>query len=375
MKYLMTGLTTLLLILSTSTLAQHDMHDMGNMNDMNNMDMKMGSHNMLENLQGEDLEVAFLSGMIKHHEGAIEMAQWISERTQNADIQAAAETIIAAQGPEIEQMTQWLQDWYGQGIDEASANMMQGEMDMMMQTMEASENPDAAFLEQMSLHHNSAIDMAQSALLGSNRPELRELATNIIVAQAQEIAQYQTWLDNLGSTSQLESTQDMHAGHGSMQHDSMQHNPSGASPYLDQLNSSVRGLSQEEIDGLLAGEGMGYARSAELNGYPGPRHVLDMAGELQLNLEQTTSITAIFDDMKEQAVALGEEIVGAESLLGQSFADKTVSEESLQAQLSELTDLYSELRQVHLQAHLAVTPLLSAEQLEQYQTLRGYAQN
>lgn len=207
MKYLITGLTTLLLILSASTFAQHDMHNMGNMNDMNNMGMEMGSHNMLSGLEGEELEIAFLSGMIKHHEGAIEMAQWILERTQNAEIKAAAEAIIAAQGPEIEQMTQWLQDWYGQGIDEASANMMQNEMDMMMQAMEGSENPDAAFLEQMSLHHNSAIDMAQSALLGSNRPELRELATNIIVAQAQEIAQYQTWLDTLGSTSQLEHYQ------------------------------------------------------------------------------------------------------------------------------------------------------------------------
>jgi uncharacterized protein (DUF305 family) len=204
MKHLITGLTTLLIVLGTSTLAQHEDHDMGNMNEMNQMGMEMGSHNMLLGLQGEELEVAFLSGMIKHHEGAIDMAQWILERTQNADIQAAAEAIIAAQGPEIEQMTQWLQEWYGQGIDEESAAMMQGEMDMMMQRMEASENPDVAFLEQMSLHHNSAIDMAQSVLIGSNRPEIRELATNIIMTQTQEIAQYQTWLDDLGSTSQLE---------------------------------------------------------------------------------------------------------------------------------------------------------------------------
>jgi uncharacterized protein (DUF305 family) len=199
MKHWNIGLTALLLVFGTLTTAQHDMHDMNNMGGMN-----MESHNMLEGLTGEELEVAFLSGMIKHHEGAIEMAQWVLERPQNADIQAAAEAIIAAQGPEIEQMTQWLQEWYGQGIDEASATMMQGEMDMMMQAMAAGENPDVAFLEQMSLHHNSAIDMAQSILLGSNRPELRELATNIIVTQTQEIAQYQTWLDTLGSTSGLE---------------------------------------------------------------------------------------------------------------------------------------------------------------------------
>jgi hypothetical protein len=111
-------------------------------------------------------------------------------------------------------------------------------------------------------------------------------------------------------------------------------------------------LSQEEIDGLLAGEGMGYARSAELNGYPGPRHVLDMT-ELQLSSEQTASITTIFDDMKREAVTLGQEIVDAETVLGQSFSDKKITEASLQA-------------------HLAVTPLLSEEQLAQYQVLRGY---
>jgi uncharacterized protein (DUF305 family) len=202
MKYLVTVLVTLLLPVSTSTFAQHGGHNMG---DMNNMEMP--SHNMLEGLQGEELETQFLSGMIEHHRGAVEMSRWILERTQNADIRTAAEAVIAAQEPEIQQMTQWLQDWYGQGVDEESAAMMQNEMDMMMQAMEASDNPDAAFLEQMSLHHNSAIDMAQSALLGSDRPELRELATNIIVAQAQEIAQYQTWLDSLGSTSQLEQYQ------------------------------------------------------------------------------------------------------------------------------------------------------------------------
>jgi uncharacterized protein (DUF305 family) len=202
MKYLITGLTTLLILLGIATLAQHDMHNMDNMNNM-----EMPSHDMLENLQGEDLEIAFLSGMIEHHRGAIEMAQWILERTQNAEIKAAAESIVAAQGPEIEQMTQWLQDWYGQGVNEESARMMQTETDMMMQAMETSENPDAAFLEQMSLHHDGAIDMAQAVLIGSNRAELRELAKNIIVVQAQEIAQYQTWLDDLGSTSQLEQYQ------------------------------------------------------------------------------------------------------------------------------------------------------------------------
>lgn len=364
MKLLNLGLTVFTLTLGTMVFAQHDMHD------METAQTDMSSNNMLENLQGEKLEVAFLSGMIGHHEGAIEMAQWILDRTQNTDIKNAATAIIAAQEPEIEQMIKWLQDWYDQGIEEQNASMMQSDMDMMMQALETGANPDAAFLEQMSLHHNSAIDMAQSALLGATHSELRDLAKNIIVAQSQEIAQYQDWLEQLAPSSQLAPQQDMHA-----QHDTMQQGTDTMSPYIDQLDSSVRSLSQQEIDGLLSGEGMGYARSAELNGYPGPRHVLDMASELQLSSEQTTSITTIFDSMNKDAVGLGQDIVDTEALLSQSFADKTISDERLQELLGQLTSLYAELRQVHLQAHLAVTPLLSAEQVAKYQELRGYTQN
>jgi uncharacterized protein (DUF305 family) len=344
--------------LSGLSLAQHDMSGM-------HMDMNMSSNDMLSGLEGQDLEVSFLSMMIAHHEGAVEMAGWILERTQNADIQAAAGAIIAAQEPEIQQMTQWLQDWYGQGADDHSAMMMQNEMDSMMSVMEADANPDATFLEQMSMHHNSAIDMAQAALLKATHSELRELAKNMIVVQTQEIAQYQTWLESLDATAQ-QSTQ-QHAGHGGTS--------SPDSPYTDQLESSVRGLSQEEVDSLLAGEGMGYARSAELNGYPGPRHTLDLAKELNLTIEQQAKIQPIFEEMKREAVALGQEIVAAEATLSKSFADGTLTSESLQTQLGDLATLYAQLRHVHLQAHLEVTPLLTQEQVAQYQVLRGYAQN
>ena len=340
------------------TLAQHTTHN------PNSIQMDMSSNDMLADLKGKDLELAFLSMMIEHHKGAVEMANWILDLSTNPDITKAAEAIVVAQDPEIKQMTQWLQDWYAEGIDEASAAMMKSEMDTMMQDMGKAENPEKAFLYQMSLHHNSAIDMAQVALLNADHAELRELAKNIIMAQTQEIAQYQEWLKSSIPTSQENS----HSSQG--QHAS--HTPS---PYVDQLESAIRGLSQEEIDGLLAGEGLGYARSAELNGYPGPRHVLDMGSELKLNSEQTTNITTIFESMKKDAIALGQEIVDTESLLSQSFSDKTISEEHLQTQLEHLTSLYSKLRQVHLQAHLSVTSLLNPEQLVQYQVLRGYVQN
>jgi uncharacterized protein (DUF305 family) len=371
MKLLTLTIFTFALMIGISAFAQHD---------MNTMQGDMSSNDMLSGLEGQNLEISFLSMMIEHHKGAIDMANWILERTQNPDIKTAAEAIIAAQNPEIEQMTAWLQDWYGQGVDERSTNMMQGEMDTMMGSTEASANPDVAFLQEMSLHHNSAIDMAQVALLKGTHTELRELAKNIIVTQSQELAQYQNWLDTLAPTSQIEPNQDMDTQHGSMQYSSMQYSSmqrstNMTSPYTDQLNSSVRGLSQEEIDGLLAGEGMGYARNAELNGYPGPRHILDIAKELQLTFEQADSIKTIFNDMNAEAVRVGQEIISAETLLSQSFSDKTISDKSLQVQLGKLANLYAQLRETHLQAHLAVTPMLNEEQLVQYQVLRGYTQN
>ena len=50
------------------------------------------------------------------------------------------------------------------------------------------------------------------------------------------------------------------------------------SPYAGQQARQVKALSKAEIEGLLAGRGLGYAKAAELNHYPGPRHVLDLAG-------------------------------------------------------------------------------------------------
>ncbi len=182
------------LILGSFVFSQHSMHGQNTTSEMNIQ--MMGSMDMLKGLKGQDLEVSFLSMMIEHHKGAIEMATWILEISTNPEITAAAQKIVEAQDPEIRQMTQWLKDWYAQGIDEHSALMMQTEMDMMMEAMSKAENPEKAFLYQMSLHHDSAIDMAQSVLISGDHAELRELAKNIIITQTQEIAQYQEWLRN-----------------------------------------------------------------------------------------------------------------------------------------------------------------------------------
>jgi uncharacterized protein (DUF305 family) len=157
--------------------------------------MQMGSgNNALAELQGEEFEIGFMSMMIVHHQGAIEMSEWTLERTERQELREAAERIIADQTREIEQMTQWLQEWYGQGGDAMMAEMMQAENDMMMQEMMAAEDPDRAFLTAMTDHHNGALDMAQLALIRATNPELRTMARDIVVEQANEIHQFQEWL-------------------------------------------------------------------------------------------------------------------------------------------------------------------------------------
>ncbi len=166
-----------------------------NMSGMNMSGMDMSGQ--LAELQGEEFEVAFMSMMIAHHRSATEMAQWILERTDNAEIREAAQTIIEEQRAEIEQMTTWLQEWYGREPDPEMMNMMTSSMDSMMDTMISAEDPERAFLEGMSVHHDGAIDMAQPALFQATHPELRALAEKIIRDQAGEISQFQTWLSEL----------------------------------------------------------------------------------------------------------------------------------------------------------------------------------
>lgn len=147
------------------------------------------------------------------------------------------------------------------------------------------------------------------------------------------------------------------------------------SPYANQSESPIRGLSPQEVDDLLNGSGAGYARMAELNSYPGPRHVLDFKNELALSPSQEQVVQTTFDDMQNQAQQLGKTIVDRENQLSQAFAENVITAEQLQQQTQDLANLYGELRAAHLQAHLEITPILSAQQIERYDQLRGYTES
>ena len=134
----------------------------------------------------------------------------------------------------------------------------------------------------------------------------------------------------------------------------------------------MKTLSDQEIADYLDGKGMGFAKAAELNGYPGPAHVLELGEALRLTPEQRARARQLYDSMHESAVAAGRELVASERQLDESFSDKSVTPESLAMAVRRIALLQGQLREIHLQAHLAQVAALTPEQMRRYDELRGY---
>ena len=150
------------------------------------------------------------------------------------------------------------------------------------------------------------------------------------------------------------------------------------SPYAGQEVRGIKALSQDDIEGLLAGAGTpfgGMAKPAELNGYPGPRHVLDAveAGEFELSSEQKQQVEALYEEMRTEAIALGEQIINIEKEIDDAFANKTITDDFLNKKVTESANLYGQLRIVHLKYHLKMVDILTPQQVDQYNQLRGYS--
>ena len=144
------------------------------------------------------------------------------------------------------------------------------------------------------------------------------------------------------------------------------------SPYTGEQNREIKALSSQEVESYLSGRGMGLAKAAELNRYPGPAHVLELADQLGLSAEQKARTRALFNLMETKAKDLGKTLVEEETRLDRLFASRQISREQLTSSLAEIARLQGELRQVHLEAHLAQTELLAHEQIAKYVELRGY---
>lgn len=147
-----------------------------------------------------------------------------------------------------------------------------------------------------------------------------------------------------------------------------------ASPYVDEQGRDIKALSTQDVDDYLAGRGMGLAKAAELNGYAGPKHVLELAGELALTSEQRTRTEALFASMQSAASSLGRELIDQERHLDHLFASHAITAQSLRESLDKIGALQGRLRAAHLQAHLEQAAILTPEQNALYSQLRGYGQ-
>jgi Spy/CpxP family protein refolding chaperone len=145
-----------------------------------------------------------------------------------------------------------------------------------------------------------------------------------------------------------------------------------ASPYAGEEGREIKALSAADVDAYLTGQGMGFAKAAELNGYAGPKHVLELASELDLTAEQRTRTQALFASMQTKAIALGRQLVDEERKLDRLFASTGITHNSLQESVARIGELQADVRAAHLEAHLEQAKILRPEQRAHYLRLRGY---
>ncbi len=145
------------------------------------------------------------------------------------------------------------------------------------------------------------------------------------------------------------------------------------SHYAGQENREIKSLSENDIKELKAGSGWGLAKAAELNGVPGPKHLLELQNEIDLSVNQIKKINALFDQMNTTAKALGTQLIQKEKELEDRFRESLPSKVELRELLGEIGEIRAELRYVHLASHLETPNVLTSDQIERYNQLRGYA--
>ena len=143
-------------------------------------------------------------------------------------------------------------------------------------------------------------------------------------------------------------------------------------PYAGQDGREVSSFSAEDMNALRAGDGWGLAKPAELNGWPGPRHILDLSDDLDLTDAQEAAVSAIFDAMNARARALGADLIAAEAALDAAFETREIDPAELNRLIGDAEALRADLREAHLAAHLEATPLLTRHQRMTYAQIRGY---
>ena len=195
------GVLLTLLVISTTESNYGIMRMMGFGLNNNSSTNNSGQNTMMGNI-----DRLFIEQMIPHHEDAITMANIAMQKAQHPEIKTLATNIKKTQSAEILKMQDWYKNWYGVDVpaDNTDTGMM-GQMHGGMMgsnadstSLENASNFDKAFIEQMIPHHQMAVMMANMLLSGTNRPEMKQLAKNIIDAQTKEINEMRQWYIDWG---------------------------------------------------------------------------------------------------------------------------------------------------------------------------------
>lgn len=152
-----------------------------------------------------------------------------------------------------------------------------------------------------------------------------------------------------------------------------QHDQAAHSPYAGMETRAIKSLSEADVEELRRGGGWGLALPAELNGMPGPAHLLEMKDMIPLSSDQVDRLELLYEDMLEKAIPAGERLIAAEAAIEAAFASGKVDETSLRALLAEAEAARTDLRFIHLSQHYKTVPLLGPRQITRYIELRGYA--
>lgn len=163
----------------------------------------MGGDSRILNRGGmmmSNIDRHFIEQMIPHHEGAIAMAKIAQEKGIHDEIKSFASGIAEAQTREIEDMRKWYKEWFGTDVPEFRSGMMgHGMMHMDtfdgdLEMLRASQDFDREFIRQMIPHHEMAVMMGRMLLSATERPQMKELADQIITSQSREIEMMRSWL-------------------------------------------------------------------------------------------------------------------------------------------------------------------------------------
>ena len=150
------------------------------------------------------------------------------------------------------------------------------------------------------------------------------------------------------------------------------HLHAGAGSYAGQQSRDIKALSGEEVRAYLEGAGLGFARAAELNRYPGPMHALEHADALALSAAQRDGLANLMARHKLEVRALGAEVVELERQLDALFAGRKATAAAVDEKLARIGAATARVRGSHLKTHIEATALMTPGQIERYAQLRGY---